>query len=116
MGRNNWFQFKQFRIEQNRAAMKVGTDGVLLGSWTPTGDAFRILDVGTGTGLVALMLAQRSTAEIDALEIDQLAFEEAMFNFEQSAWSGRLNCIQGDFNTFSKVSGGSFGLSWTFYD
>ena len=102
MGRNNWFQFKQFRIEQNQAAMKVGTDGVLLGAWTPLDGANRILDVGTGTGLIALMLAQRSQAEIDALEINQLAFEEAMFNFEQSAWHDRLHCNYGDFNTFSK--------------
>ena len=104
MGRNNWFQFKQFRIEQNRAAMKVGTDGVLLGAWTPLDDANRILDVGTGTGLIALMLAQRSKAEIDAIEIDQLANEEARFNFEQSPWNDRLHCIHGDFNIFAKVS------------
>ena len=110
MGRNNWFQFKQFRIEQNRAAMKVGTDGVLLGAWAPIDDTNRILDVGTGTGLVALMLAQRSKAEIDALEIDQLAYEEAFFNFEQSVWRDRLHCYPGDFNTFSKDTAHTYDL------
>ena len=110
MGGNNWFQFKKFRIEQHRAAMKVGTDGVLLGAWTPVEEATKILDVGTGTGLVALMLAQRSKALIDALEIDPLAYEEARFNFEQCPWSGGLNCIQGDFNIFSKDSGHSYDL------
>ncbi len=104
MGRNNWFQFRQFRIEQQQAAMKVGTDGVLLGAWTPIEDSTRILDVGTGTGLVALMLAQRSKAVIDALEIDQMAFNEAKFNFEKSAWSDRLHCIFGDFNFFAEAS------------
>lgn len=104
MGRNNWFQFRQFRIEQHHTAMKVGTDGVLLGAWTPIEDTTRILDVGTGTGLVALMLAQRSKAVIDALEIDQLASDEARFNFERSAWAHRLQCIHCDFNTFANDS------------
>ena len=82
--------------------MKVGTDGVLLGAWTPIEESNRILDVGTGTGLVALMLAQRSKALIDALEIDQMAFNEAKSNFEQSAWFDRLHCIHGDFNIFAE--------------
>jgi tRNA1Val (adenine37-N6)-methyltransferase len=79
------FQFKQFSLEQSRCAMKIGTDGVLLGAWTPiTNNPFSILDIGTGTGSL-LMLAQRSTAEqIDALEIDQAAYEQAVDNFENS--------------------------------
>jgi len=101
MGRNNWFEFKQFRIEQQKAAMKVGTDGVLLGAWIAVGDACRMLDVGTGTGLIALMLAQRSLAIIDAIEIDDFAFEEARFNFVHSPWSDRLNAVSGDFVSFS---------------
>jgi tRNA1Val (adenine37-N6)-methyltransferase len=103
MGRNNWFQFKQFRIEQQKAAMKVGTDGVLLGAWTPVKGAARILDIGTGTGLIALMLAQRSSAAIDAVEIDALACEEARFNFEQSPWRNRLRVFHSDFLTFATL-------------
>ncbi|MFT7335526.1 MAG: tRNA1Val (adenine37-N6)-methyltransferase [Porticoccaceae bacterium] len=86
------FQFKQFSIEQDRCAMKIGTDGVLLGAWIPIdNNPFSILDIGTGTGIIALMLAQRSNAEqIDALEIDEEAYEQSVDNFENSPWSDRL--------------------------
>lgn len=98
---NNWFAFKQFTVIQERSAMKVGTDGVLLGVCVPDGDYQQILDVGTGTGLVALMMAQRfSKAAIDALEIDQEAGEEAHFNFQQSPWSQRLHLIHADARSF----------------
>jgi len=103
MAQNNWFEFKQFRIEQEKAAMKVGTDGVLIGAWTPVNDALRILDVGTGTGLIALMLAQRSNARIDAVEIDKLACEEAEYNFAQSPWNDRLTVINTDFQMFANL-------------
>ena len=103
MGRNNWFEFKQFRIEQHKAAMKVGTDGVLLGAWAPIDNACRILDIGTGTGLIALMLAQQSDAIIDAVEIDEQACEEAKFNFEQSAWRDRLKVFCCDFHLFTDM-------------
>ena len=77
MPRNNYFQFKQFRIIQERSAMKVGMDGVLLGAWADATGAERILDIGTGTGLIALMMAQKnSLAQIDAIEIDPEAFQE----------------------------------------
>jgi tRNA1Val (adenine37-N6)-methyltransferase len=101
MGRNNWFEFKQFRIEQQKAAMKVGTDGVLLGAWTPVMDVRKILDIGTGTGLIALMLAQRSNAMIDAVEIDKEACREAKFNFDQSPWCDRLRLFEFDFQIFA---------------
>ncbi|MCX6239444.1 MAG: methyltransferase [Bacteroidia bacterium] len=104
MGRNNWFEFKQFRIEQHKSAMKVGTDGVLLGAWASVNNAQRVLDVGTGTGLIALMLAQRSNAMIDAVEIDELACREAKFNFEQSGWSDRLRVFHIDFQLFADLS------------
>jgi len=103
MARNNWFEFKQFRIEQQKAAMKVGTDGVLLGAWTPLEDDQWILDIGTGTGLIALMLAQRSNARIDAVEIDKLACEEAKFNFAQSPWNDRLTVFNTDFQMFADL-------------
>ncbi len=110
MGRNNWFEFKQFRIEQRKAAMKVGTDGVLLGAWAPVNDARRILDVGTGTGLIALMLAQRSVAMIDAVEIDSQACDESQFNFEHAAWSDRLTVFHADFATLAGLSRETYDL------
>ena len=110
MGRNNWFEFKQFRIEQQKSAMKVGTDGVLLGSWTPVKNARRILDVGTGTGIVALMLAQRSKAQIDAVEIDSLAATEAKFNFDQSVWKHRLRVHNIEFQSFASASSQKYDL------
>ena len=89
------FQFKQFSVNQDQTAMKIGTDGVLLGSWSPIPDnCFSILDIGTGTGIIALMLAQRSFAEqIDAIEIDEKAYEQATENFEHSPWNERLFCF-----------------------
>lgn len=110
MGRNNWFEFKQFRIEQHKTAMKVGTDGVLLGAWAPVGDAKRILDVGTGTGLIALMLAQRSDSIIDAVEIDEQACGEAKFNFGQSGWRDRLTVFHTDFQSFANGTNGPYDL------
>ncbi len=101
MPRNPYFQFKQFRIVQERSAMKVGMDGVLLGAWTNASGAQRILDIGAGTGLIALMLAQKNAlAQIDALEIDQDAFEEAIFNVRQSNWGDRINVICQSFQEF----------------
>lgn len=95
------FKFKEFSVQQERSAMKVGTDGVLLGAWVSLEEEESILDVGTGTGLIALMLAQRSSAElIDALEIEDAAYEEAVFNFEQSPWGDRLFCYHADFDEF----------------
>lgn len=100
---NTWFQFKLFTIEQERAAMKVGTDGVLLGAWTSIPESgSRILDIGTGTGLIALMLAQRSQeAEVDALEIDPSAAGQAEDNFKNSPWKDRINCFFTSFQDYS---------------
>lgn len=96
------FNFKQFKIEQNRCAMKIGTDAVLLGAWTPLiNNPYSILDIGTGTGVIALMLAQRSNAEqIDAIEIDDAAFEQAIDNFEASPWNERLYCFHAGLDEF----------------
>ena len=96
------FQFKQFSVEQDRCAMKIGTDGVLLGAWTPiSNNPFSILDIGTGTGIIALMLAQRSNAgQIDALEIDEEAYEQSVDNFENSPWSDRLFCFHAGLDEF----------------
>jgi tRNA1Val (adenine37-N6)-methyltransferase len=96
------FKFKQFTIQQDRCAMKVGTDGVLLGAWAPLENhPFSILDIGAGTGLIALMLAQRSTAEqIDAIEIEDEAYEQAVENFEDSPWGDRLFCYHAGLDEF----------------
>ena len=96
------FQFKQFSLEQDRCAMKIGTDGVLLGAWAPLShQPFSILDIGTGTGIIALMLAQRSNAEqIDALEIEENAYEQATDNFEASPWNERLFCFHAGLDEF----------------
>ena len=88
------FQFKQFNVKQDRCAMKIGTDAVLLGAWTPIEtNPKTILDIGAGTGVLSLMLAQRTNAfQIDAVEIDEDAYEQCVENFEQSPWGDRLFC------------------------
>jgi tRNA1Val (adenine37-N6)-methyltransferase len=98
------FSFKQFTIQQDRCAMKVGTDGVLLGAWTSLeNNPQTILDIGAGTGLIALMLAQRSNAEqIDAIEIDEDAYEQCVENFENSPWADRLFCFHASLDEFAE--------------
>ncbi len=97
------FTFKQFTIHQDRCAMKVGTDGVLLGAWTPLyNQPYTVLDVGSGTGLIALMLAQRSDAtQIDGVEIDEEAFAQSVENFENSRWNDRLYCYNASLEDFT---------------
>lgn len=98
------FTFKQFTINQDRCAMKVGTDGVLLGAWTPLiNNPYNVLDIGAGTGLIALMIAQRCNAEqIDAIEIDEEAYEQCVENFEASPWNDRLFCFHADLNEYTE--------------
>jgi tRNA1Val (adenine37-N6)-methyltransferase len=98
------FQFKEFTIHQDKTAMKVGTDGVLLGAWCSV-ESYpdTILDVGSGTGLIGLMMAQRCDAmTIDAVELDQNAFEQTIQNFETSDWGDRLYCYHSSFQEFAK--------------
>ena len=94
---NPYFQFKQFTVWHDKCAMKVGTDGVLLGAWTSVESAHRILDIGTGTGLVALMLAH---ANIVALEIDEAAVGQARENVIRSPWKERVEVVQADFRKY----------------
>nr|WP_321414733.1 methyltransferase [uncultured Allomuricauda sp.] len=96
------FKFKEFTIHQDQCAMKVGTDGVLLGAWTSLDkQPESILDIGAGTGLIALQLAQRSSAEIiDAIELDDDAYEQCVANFEASPWGDRLFCYHAGFDEF----------------
>lgn len=88
---NSYFQFKQFRINQDQCAMKVCTDSCVFGAYVEVRDARRILDIGTGTGLLALMVAQRSEAVVEAVEINPEAQVQAMQNFTESPWAERLN-------------------------
>lgn len=98
------FRFKQFNIQQDKSAMKIGTDGVLLGAWTDISfQPESILDIGSGTGLIGLMMAQRSQAElIDAVELDENAYEQSVENFENSIWNDRLFCYHADFLAFAE--------------
>lgn len=93
------FKFKEFTVSQDQCAMKIGTDGVLLGAWASIEhEPNSILDIGAGTGILSLMIAQRSTAEtIDALEIDENAHAQAVENFESSPWGDRLFCYHAAF-------------------
>lgn len=101
------FRFKQFVVHQALSAMKVGTDGVLLGSWVALNGGDRsILDIGTGTGLVALMVAQRSdpAAQVDAVEIESAAAREAIDNVARSPWSSKIKIMNIDFQSFAAAS------------
>lgn len=95
---NHYFQFKQFTIHQDKCAMKVSTDACIQGVWTPIADdVVDVLDIGTGTGLLSLMLAQRnSNIQIDAIELDTDAAQQASENVNASLWADRINVIQGD--------------------
>jgi tRNA1Val (adenine37-N6)-methyltransferase len=107
---NDVFEFKKFSIRQNRCAMKVGTDGVLLGSWVNVEGCKRVLDIGTGTGLIALMLAQKTNADITALEIDKASFEQALENVSESSYSKRISVVNKSFQDYWKDTKEKFDL------
>jgi len=95
------FTFRQFAIRQDKTAMKAGTDGVLLGAWCDVDNASTILDIGTGTGLIALMCAQRaSDATITAIEIDQDAYHQAVENVNESRFKDRITVVNEDFRNY----------------
>ena len=97
------FKFKKFTVDQDQCAMKIGTDGVLIGAWASLENyPSNILDIGTGTGVISLILAQRSNAEnIEAVEIDDDAYEQATSNFENSPWGDRLFCYHASIQEFA---------------
>lgn len=102
---NPYFQFKQFTVYHDRCAMKVGTDGVLLGAWADVAHASIGLDVGAGTGLISLMMAQRnSDIEIDAIDIDQDAVNQARDNVSESPFASRINCINSTFQSYQVLT------------
>ena len=95
------FQFKKFSVHHDKAAMKIGTDGVLLGAWASISNAKNILDIGSGTGLIALMVAQRNEkALITALEIEPESFLQMQHNFNISSWKNRIQATLVDFQNF----------------
>lgn len=98
---SEYFDFKQFRVYHDKCSMKVGTDGVLLGSWCEIGNARNVLDIGTGSGLIALMIAQRfHEAHITAVEMDVPAAQQAHENFQQSPFSQRLQAVCTDIRNY----------------
>ena len=107
---NEYFKFKQFTIYQEKTAMKVGVDGVLLGAWIQANNSKTILDIGTGTGLLSLMLAQKSDALVTALEIDQESYMQALLNFENSLWVNRIKALNVSFQEYCSNSNTKFDL------
>ena len=98
---NPGFSFKYFTVVQDRTALKVGTDSMLLGALLKAQNPIRCLDLGSGSGVLALMACQQfSNANIDAIEIDTSSFKDCVHNFEHSPWSNRLNAIHGDYLSF----------------
>lgn len=107
---NNYFKFKQFTINQEQCAMKVGTDGVLLGAYARVKTVNTILDIGTGTGLIALMLAQRSKSEITAIEIEENASKQAIENIQNSIFKDRISVKNISLQNFVKNTDNKFDL------
>jgi tRNA1Val (adenine37-N6)-methyltransferase len=107
--KTNPFQFKQFTIQQDHASMKVGTDGILLGAWANVADSTSILDIGAGSGLIALMLSQRNlSATVSAVEIEEQAYLEAKENAQNSHWANRLSIFHTSIQDFAKTTSEKF--------
>jgi len=107
---SNSFVFKQFEIKQDKCAMKVGTDAVLLGAWADATQAKRVLDIGTGTGILALMIAQKSEAQICAIDIDIDSYQQAIENIHYSLWKDRIQLFHSSIQEFSKTINEQFDL------
>lgn len=107
---NTYFKFKQFTILQDKCAMKVGMDGVTLGAWVDIESTKQILDIGTGTGLIALMLAQRSSSFIDAIDIDGDACEQAKENSINSTFAEQIRVYHHSLASFSEITTNRYDL------
>lgn len=104
------FEFKQFAVNQSKCAMKVGTDAVLLGAWVEINDAQNILDIGTGTGVIAIMMAQKSSSQIVALDIDAIACEQSKENISKSPWPDRIEVLNESLQHFTTHYPSKFDL------
>lgn len=104
------FAFKQFIINQDKCAMKVGTDAVLLGAWIIPNGSKHILDIGTGTGVISLMLAQKTDAQIDAIDIDEEAFLQAKQNVSESKFASQIQVIHSSFQEYAKTTNKKYNL------
>ena len=107
---NPYFRFKQFTVFHDKCAMKVGVDGVTIGAWADVNGAKSILDVGCGSGLIALMLAQRSDAEVTAVDIDAQSILQSGVNIENSPWKERISLLHSSFQNFAESYSGQFDL------
>jgi tRNA1Val (adenine37-N6)-methyltransferase len=101
---NTVFAFKQFNVKQDKCAMKVGTDAVLLGAWVNPNGAKFILDIGTGTGVIALMLAQKTNASIIGIDIDLSATQQAQENVDESKFKEQIKIIHTSLQEFVKIN------------
>jgi tRNA1Val (adenine37-N6)-methyltransferase len=102
------FHFRQFTVEDNQSTLRIGTDAMLLGSWANPGTSAKILDVGTGCGVLALMMAQKSDAVIQAIDIDPPSVSEAASNFSNSPWAPRMTAILDSVQTFASKAHADF--------
>jgi tRNA1Val (adenine37-N6)-methyltransferase len=104
------FRFRQFSVEDDKSPMRVGTDALLLGSWLDPSGAERILDIGTGCGVIALMLAQRSHGRATGIDKDLSAFRQATLNFSSSPWHNRMTAIHSSLSDFAQSGSNPFNL------
>jgi len=104
------FRFRQFEVEDEKSTLRIGTDAMLLGSWANPGKAKKILDIGTGCGVLALMMAQKSDATIETIDIDQSSVLEARNNFSKSPWDSRISAIHDSLQLFSGSSNADYGF------
>ena len=104
------FHFQQFSVVQDRSAMKVCTDAVLFAAMAPVNQGDYVLDIGAGTGLLSLMVAQLGAAHVTAVELTKPGYEEARFNFQQSPWADRLRAVHQDIQSFSNASNEHYDL------
>ena len=104
------FFFKKFGLFHHRSTMKIGTDAILLARWTEVSENDDVLDIGTGCGLIPLMLAQKGIKSADAVEIDRDSYEEAAQNFSNSAWKSRIFAINDDIKHYSEICSKKYDL------